>query len=585
MSLIAEISGKGGPKYKLAAEKWHLEGLPKKPITVDDLRGDKRDFQGLNWIEMTGWTTVRIREQRHNSYEILDLDNKPKPERKTEAARYDEWSESKVPESADFMKFRRFDFFMWKSTDPLVLKPAYRNALVIGPGNSVFYTNGGSSVLWKEVHPDSSLIKQVIKLKYPDGVGNDKEYVNISAIAAKHGVLVAGARFGEFGVRSTLCNITEEKFQVTGYIKSPRPPAPWRRPGVEHIDIVKSHRSGLTQAIMSSRDGNIYRLDCTTGKLIGEGTRYSNVALRCSAQSPDNRLRVIVGDSSTVNIAEADGQLKVLHKLTGHFDSVAACAWSDNGIHIATAGFDKLIRIWDARMLTHGDGSGRALTTIAAKMSPVRGLEFSPVGSGRRCLMMREEADIVSFLDARTFEEKQSIEVLGQLAGGGWSGDGQRAVVGVQDDLVGGMLTLERCGWGQGDEYAQQDVPPPKPRFSENFFRSNDWRDSLKKDRKSHGMLPAEITSAAASAIARRKQQHVHWAEEYRGMEALGQDGETAGEPWGENIVARLRHIELDESDSEDVEEDIEVQEQYRNRSSTYWKRKAAGAGDFSDLL
>lgn len=309
--------------------------------------------------------------------------------------------------------------------------------------------------------------------------------------------------------------------------------------------------------------------------------------------------------------------------------------------------------------------------------------------------MMREEADIVSFLDARTWKEKQSIEVLGQLTGGGWSEDGQKVMIGVQDDLVGGMLTLERCGWGQGDEYALDDAVRPKPSYSDTIKREKRWLDS---SRETHNQQRMENTRAATEAVEKYKgfsldalkkeharleghieaykaqnppPQHPKWEAllksnadihtilrnmsleprnpiaqaalsnadinpllalikvqpprsfiNMQNMECLLCDRQfmtelqvtlhvrtqlhrdnLANENSVNMALIKYPHLraeleechqqylqwrkpqEKEEDELEADAEEIVVQEQYRNRTRTHWRRKAAGAGDFSDLL
>ena len=467
----------GGAKVKLALERRKDLGLPRGSITIDDLRGDKRDIQGINWIELTGRTAAHGRSTRLQSY--LNLEHRSRDEVWDAKARFEEWHRGvvSVPDSANFVKFRRYDFRHLRDRETYIIKPAHRNQVAVGAGGDVFYKSPkGDEVFWTNFELPDTQVRKVLELPNNDGEGNQEENVQITAIAAKHGLLIAGAKYGEYAIRSTECNITEPMAELRQYIENSKSPIAGRRRGINHVEIVKPYSSEVPQAILSSSDGCLYTIDCMTGEIVGQGKWYGDFAdnsaaweSTCTSQSPSRRLRAVVGNYGRVLITATDGG-NVLEDLTGHFDAITACAWSENGIHLATGGLDKVVKIWDARMWKNKDGTGRPLTTIASKLSRVGGLEFSPIGSGRRCLMISEEADVISFLDARTFNKKQTIEVLGQLTGGGWSEDGQRVMVGVQDDLVGGMLTLERCGWGQGDEYTQEDVKPRGP--SANAFYS-----------------------------------------------------------------------------------------------------------------
>ena len=464
-SLLLEMAGsQGGAKVKLALERRKDLGLPRGFITIDDLRGDKRDIQGINWIDLTGRTAAQGRSTRLQSY--LNLEYGSRDEVWDAKARFEEWHRgvASIPDSANFVKFRRYDFRHFRDRETYIFKPAHRNQVAVGAGGDVFYKSPkGDEVFWTNFELSDAQARKVLELPNNDGEGNQEDNVQITAIAAKHGLLVAGAKYGEYAIRSTECNITEPMAELRQYIENSKSSIAGRRRGVNHVEIVKPYSSDVPQAILSSSDDCLYTVDCMTGDIVGQGKWYGDLADNgaawentCTSQSPSRRLRAIVGTHGHVLITTTDGG-NVLEDLTGHFDAITSCAWSENGIHLATGGHDKLVKIWDARMWKNRDGTGRPLTTIAFKLSRVAGLEFSPLGSGRRCLMIREEADVITFLDARTFKEKQTIEVLGQLTGGGWSEDGQRVMVGVQDDLVGGMLTLERCGWGQGDEYSHED--------------------------------------------------------------------------------------------------------------------------------
>lgn len=52
--IFLEMTGsQGGAKVKLALERREDHGLPRESKTMDDLRSDKRDIQGINYIELT----------------------------------------------------------------------------------------------------------------------------------------------------------------------------------------------------------------------------------------------------------------------------------------------------------------------------------------------------------------------------------------------------------------------------------------------------------------------------------------------------------------------------------------------------
>lgn len=56
---------------QLALERQKDLGLPRGSITVDDLRGDERDMQGINWIELRGRIVFQELFTRLQSYANL----------------------------------------------------------------------------------------------------------------------------------------------------------------------------------------------------------------------------------------------------------------------------------------------------------------------------------------------------------------------------------------------------------------------------------------------------------------------------------------------------------------------------------
>lgn len=60
-SLPRDAGSQRAAKVKLALQKPKDLALPDASITAHDLRGDKRDVQGLNWIELTGRTAPQGR--------------------------------------------------------------------------------------------------------------------------------------------------------------------------------------------------------------------------------------------------------------------------------------------------------------------------------------------------------------------------------------------------------------------------------------------------------------------------------------------------------------------------------------------
>ncbi len=65
---------------------------------------------------------------------------------------------------------------------------------------------------------------------------------------------------------------------------------------------------------------------------------------------------------------------KKLHVLTGHRDALYGIAFSPDGSQLATAGYDRIIQIWNTT-------SGEILRTLKGHNGAVFGIAFSPDGS------------------------------------------------------------------------------------------------------------------------------------------------------------------------------------------------------------
>jgi hypothetical protein len=261
--------------------------------------------------------------------------------------------------------------------------------------------------------------------------------IQISTIAAEHDLVIAGGFYGEYAM--TRLDAPPGRRHIEGLITHDPNPI------TNHIQIHLSRQSGLPHAAFASNDNGLRVLDCTTNTIAAQ--HKFDYAINCSAISPDHRLRVLVGDTRNVMIVNAE-KGEILQELSGHEDYGFACAWADNGWHVATGNQDKLIKVWDARMWTDHHGVGRPFKTIAATMAGARSLKFSPLGSGKRVLVAGEATDIVSVIDAETYNKKQTLDLYGEICGVDFTPDGGSLFVGLNDPLRGGIVEFEKCGFG-----------------------------------------------------------------------------------------------------------------------------------------
>lgn len=257
----------------------------------------------------------------------------------------------------------------------------------------------------------------------------------LSTLDAAHGVLMCGTFHGYYHLKSLDCE-NGTKFvegQITDHFS-----------GItNHIKIHQSRSSSSPVAAIASNDFGFRVMDIATQQFISQ-CRY-DFALNCSALSPDNRLRVLVGDNANVLVTKADTG-DPLQVLSGHRDYGFACDWSEDGLTVATGYQDRSVKIWDARRWCDSNGVSTPVRTIRSEMASVRGLRFSPLGSGRRVLVAAEEADFVNIIDTQTFLSKQTMDIIGEIGGIAFTDEGQKLNVLCCDVHRGGILQLERCG-------------------------------------------------------------------------------------------------------------------------------------------
>ncbi|KAJ3083501.1 hypothetical protein HK102_001038, partial [Quaeritorhiza haematococci] len=133
-------------------------------------------------------------------------------------------------------------------------------------------------------------------------------------------------------------------------------------------------------------------------------------AVNYCAVSPDGRKMVAVGDSNQVFLYDvsASGGYQRIAELTGSNDAGFSCAWNQSSDKFAVASQDGFVSIWDVR-------SSEKLAKLGSKQNPqvkgaCRSVKFSPTGS-IDLLMYSEHVSYVNLVDARTFNQRQTLRV------------------------------------------------------------------------------------------------------------------------------------------------------------------------------
>jgi DNA-binding beta-propeller fold protein YncE len=326
-----------------------------------------------------------------------------------------------VPNTDDFLQFKR------NNTAHHAFFPHFqlRNVLAVTSRNDIFYAAGQQVYRTNAEGASPDLMIETRRPLALEGA--------ITSIASNDHVLIAGAFDGEYAITnlsstySSPSTVGRADFTMDATSRI-----------VNHMHLFESRTNYQPQAVLCSNDFRLRVLDCATDTFTH--TFHYPAAVNCSATSPNGRMRVVVGDFHQTLITNAEtGQ--PFETLKSHTDDTFACAWADDGIHVATAAQDSTIVVWDARCWA------RPLTVLASEVSVPRSLHFSPVGSGPRVLVAADADDYVNVFNAQTFQSKQEFDFFGPIGGISFTPDGQSLFVANCERRFGGIVELERTGW------------------------------------------------------------------------------------------------------------------------------------------
>jgi WD40 repeat protein/serine/threonine protein kinase len=174
----------------------------------------------------------------------------------------------------------------------------------------------------------------------------------------------------------------------------------------------------------SDMPGQLKLWDAGGGKEVG-ATPLSTGGINCVRFSPGGT-RVAMARSGDIEIWEFD-PLKKVRGWNGHAGWVYAVAFSRDGTRLATGGWDRTLKIWDA-------AGGSLLATGAGQSSIITALAFSPDGTR---LASSNEGHTVGIWEAATGREISTLRgharAVVSLA---YSPDGRSLVTGGEDHHV-----------------------------------------------------------------------------------------------------------------------------------------------------
>ena len=405
-------------------------------VSREDLDGDRCDIQGINW-ERHGTTRRIARNARQKLYVGKPAEQIATP-----------------PNTENFYQFRRMI-----CEAPVTLSHyQLRNVMGAISNTDIVYACNSQVMHSDAIDSSSKCLMDLSHLSQYDEMHGS---MVITSLAARDGIVIAGGLQGEYAVSNIFAPSTVLPSNISNNITSsssksfPRLPITSSIPSqplvgyvtrcfnaiTNHISIFPHRNSNIPHAAFCSNDQRVRIFDTGTAQFTD--TFSYQYPINCSATSPCGRLRVFVGDTEDALITDASSG-QILTELRHHKDHTFAAAWSDDGIHVATAAQDCQLVVYDARYWQ------RPLARFGSQLGCIRSLHFTPVGSGPLVLIAAEADDGMTIIDTRRFESGQVLDWFGGTAGLAIPPDGESVWVANCDAKFGGLLQFERTGWGKG---------------------------------------------------------------------------------------------------------------------------------------
>ena len=406
----------------------------RRPDKVNAKDGKQSNYQGIHWSRFQT-TAQEAREVRRMTYRNLRNVN-PSEQNFGTKAFVAKFPGAVIPNSDCYFTFKEMD---------MKRRPDYshfqlRHMLCASSKNAIFYlprpprrdavpgldpwTSAHRTIACFNPETGTEMCAMDVNKR---STKEDPKISKIHTLTAGNGVLVAGGFEGIYAMKSLSADF--ESGPVIGTITL----------GVDvstnHIHTYLDRQSGLPRVVFDSNDKTVRILDCNTTQWVA--CHKFPYQVNCSVTSPDGRLRLLNGDDCEPIVANAETG-ETLAKLPGHDDYGFACDWAPDGITMATGHQEGLVKVWDARKLN------QSIQTIAMEQAGCRSMQFSPLGSGKRVLVLAEPADFVHIVDAQTFESRQTIDFFGEISGISMPPDGSKLYIANADAKYGGLMEFDR---------------------------------------------------------------------------------------------------------------------------------------------
>ncbi|XP_062101084.1 uncharacterized WD repeat-containing protein C2A9.03 isoform X2 [Humulus lupulus] len=307
-----------------------------------------------------------------------------------------------------------------------------RNLLWATSKHDVYLMQNYSVVHWSSLLKRGKEVLNVVKpivptLKNPGLLAQSLSRVQISTMAVKEGLMVAGGFQGELICKTlnhhgvAFCTkLTTDENAITNT-----------------VDICRNP-SGSMRVMAANNDAQVRVFDAENFTCLN---RFSfDWCVNNTCVSPDGKLLAVLGDSADCLIADAQTG-KITGSLKGHLDYSFASAWHPDGRILATGNQDTTCRLWDIRNLSE------SLAVLKGRMGAIRAVRFTNDG---RFLAMAEPADFVHIIDTHAgYVKGQEIDIFGEIAGISFSPDAEALFVGVADRTYGSLLEFNRRHFNQ----------------------------------------------------------------------------------------------------------------------------------------